>query len=171
VCFVAFPLTREEQAEAEMRLERVWVDLDGTSIESGCSIELILMVGHVSGIEEGSGVVGMGKEVRVEFGGSGFPVRTGDSGFGFCEAGGNLGRIWCGSLRLRRLGKTDGGCAEKSTKNGEKSHKYLDEILSFGSWTGSETECRTERSTVVFSRELPFNVTLEFQDGVYCLID
>ncbi len=49
--FVAFCLAGEEQAEGEVSFEGIGVGADGTAIEAGCFVEMILVIGNVSGVE------------------------------------------------------------------------------------------------------------------------
>ena len=78
VGFVLFALAGEQQAEREMRFEGIGIGFDGAAVEAGGGVEMILVVGDVSGVEEGAGVGCVGGEVGVEFGGGGLPVGFGD---------------------------------------------------------------------------------------------
>ena len=105
--FVALPLTSQEEAEGQMRLEGVGVHLDGAAIEGGGTIELILMIGDVAGVEESTCIVGVGGEVIVQPGRCGLPVGVGNGGFGVGE--GLIGRSLGGGGRGLRIFLSIGG--------------------------------------------------------------
>jgi hypothetical protein len=83
-----------------MGFERIWVGVDSATIEGGGLFEVILVVGDISGVEEGARVGGVGGEPGVELGCGGFPVGFEDCGFG----GGYLIRENAGGRRSRGIG-------------------------------------------------------------------
>jgi hypothetical protein len=66
-------------------------------VKVGGFVEMILVVGDVSGVEESTGVGGVGREECGELSGGGFPVR-------FCDGGFRVGELRGDLLGLRGVG-------------------------------------------------------------------
>ena len=65
--FVFFPLARQQQAQREIGFELIGIGLDGAPVEASSSVEVILMIGNIAGVEEGASIGGMRGEVGMSW--------------------------------------------------------------------------------------------------------